>query len=362
MMVREFVRRAHCPPLIFRLTGAVFFSIAIFLIQKGSSIASKQVDIHETMELIGNLKGQLQRLERENDNLMKENSKLIMNDKTLQRKMDDQKKQIGINGGNETSAAKGEKEPNDSDVKLKKENTKMIINDKTLQRKMDDQKKQTGINRENKTSAAKSEKESNDSDVKLKKENIRRRPQVAEETMNDERCALCFFGLPRAYKDMVLPSIVKNVLIPNAHHNCDVYVHFYHQHEEKSGRGNRGGPMDPDEILLLEQAAKDVQKEHGSGRSNDRIPHVAYTNDTEAQFLERRGELLKKYHETVGPKGKRAYFPWKALTYRNNSSLENIVKQWHSIDDVFKLMDVSARVLDVTYSRVGMFQAFRECQ
>jgi hypothetical protein len=151
-------------------------------------------------------------------------------------------------------------------------------------------------------------------------------PQVAEETMNDERCALCFFGLPRAYKDMVLPSIVKNILIPNAHHNCDIYVHFYHQYEEKSGRKNRGGKVDPNEILLLGQAAKDVQKEYGSGRNNHRTLHVAYTNDTEAQFLERRGDLLKKYHETVGPDGKPAYFPWRAFTYQK-SSLDNIVKQ-----------------------------------
>jgi hypothetical protein len=120
------------------------------------------------MELIENLKvqiQQLQHLEGENDKLKKENTKLILNDKTLQHKMDDQKKQIGINRENKTSAAKSEKEPNDSDVKLKKENTKLIINDKTLQRKMDDQKKQIGINRENTPSAATSENEPNDSAV-----------------------------------------------------------------------------------------------------------------------------------------------------------------------------------------------------
>jgi hypothetical protein len=174
--------------------------------------------------------------------------------------------------------------------------------------------------------------------------------------MNDDRCALCFFGLPRAYKDMVLPSIVKNVLIPNARHNCDIYVHFYHQYEEKSGRKNRGGKVDPNEILLLGQAAKDVQKEYGRGRNNHRTLHVAYTNDTEAQFLERRGDLLKKYHETVGPDGKPAYFPWRAFTYQK-SSLDNIVKQWHSINDAFKLMDASSKQFHVTYSRVGMFRS-----
>jgi hypothetical protein len=70
------------------------------------------------MELIENLKMQLQHLEGENDKLKKENNTklVILNDKTLQRKMDDEKKQIGINRENKTSAAKSEKEPNDSDV------------------------------------------------------------------------------------------------------------------------------------------------------------------------------------------------------------------------------------------------------
>ena len=164
-------------------------------------------------------------------------------------------------------------------------------------------------------------------------------PKTKKTTMTDDRCALCFFGLPRAYKDMVLPSLVKNVLIPNAHHNCDVFVHFYHQYEEPSGRKNRGGTVDPNEIRLLEQAAKDVQTQyHGrnnSGHPNHhRMPHVALTNDTEAQFLTKRGALLKKYHDTVGPNGKPSYFPWSAGTY-HKSSLDNIVKQWHSIQSVF---------------------------
>jgi hypothetical protein len=39
---------------------------------------------------------------------------------------------------------------------------------------------------------------------------------------------------------MVLPSIVKNVLMPNARHNYDVYVHFYEQYEAMAGKKNRG--------------------------------------------------------------------------------------------------------------------------
>ena len=78
-----------------------------------------------------------------------------------------------------------------------------------------------------------------------------------------DRCALCFFGLPRAYKTMVLPSIVRNLLLPNARHNCDVYVHYYRVFAEAVGRRNPGRAIDPDAVLLLEEAAKDVaMKEH----------------------------------------------------------------------------------------------------
>jgi hypothetical protein len=126
------------------------------------------------------------------------------------------------------------------------------------------------------------------------------------------RCALCFFGLARAYRSMVLPSIIRNLLIPNARHNCDIYVHYYQQYEEVAGRKNRGGKVDPNEIFLLEQATRAVQRHYGPklGR-NVREPHVAFTYDTEDQFNGTRGVALKRYQQTTLPDGKPAYFPWK---------------------------------------------------
>lgn len=173
-----------------------------------------------------------------------------------------------------------------------------------------------------------------------------------------ERCAFCFFGLPRAYRNMVLPSIVKNILIPNARHNCDVYVHFYEQYEEKSGRKNRGGKVDPHEVFLLEQATKAVQKRYGPrrGRNAGRIPLVEFTYDTEEQFMEKRGDALHRYHHTVKKDGTPAYYPWKTKTY-TNSSIDNMVKQWHSIEFAFKLMDVTAKQHNVIYSRVAMLRS-----
>mmetsp|Transcript_42750 Transcript_42750/g.103395 ORF Transcript_42750/g.103395 Transcript_42750/m.103395 type:complete len:823 (+) Transcript_42750:110-2578(+) len=174
---------------------------------------------------------------------------------------------------------------------------------------------------------------------------------------NKERCALCFFGLPRAYKTMVLPSIVRNLLIPNARHNCDIYVHYYKQYEEEAGRRNRGGKINPDDIFLLEEAAKETAVQYGNkdGRNAGRVPSIQFTYDTDDMFLEKRKELLDKYHNTMGPDGKPAYFPWGTKTY-TSASLDNMVRQWHSIEFAFKLMDFHGKQNGVNYSRVGMFR------
>jgi hypothetical protein len=156
---------------------------------------------------------------------------------------------------------------------------------------------------------------------------------------------------------MVLPSIIRNVLIPNARHNCDIYVHYFQQYEEVAGRMNRGGKVDPNEIFLLEQATRAVHRQYGpqQGR-NVREPHVAFTHDTEDQFNERRGVALKRYQQTTLPDGSPAYFPYKSKTW-TRSSLDNMVKQWHSVECAFKLMSVSARKLKVNYTRVAMFRS-----
>ena len=64
---------------------------------------------------------------------------------------------------------------------------------------------------------------------------------------------------------------------------------------------------------------------------------------------------LKRYHSQVNEDGRPAYYPYNAKTY-TNTSLDNIVKQWHSVEYAFKLMDMSARQQQVSYSRVGMFR------
>jgi hypothetical protein len=195
---------------------------------------------------------------------------------------------------------------------------------------------------------------------------------------DDDRCALLFFGLTRSYSEMVLPSLIENVLKPNARHGCDVYVHFYKQETDIPGRRNEGGDLRPDEIFLLEDAVHSVSREYYNTflveheyrvlpedhRPSYDPPIVAFAHDTPEEFLERRSEQLRKYQEektSVGRKGGPndtvpSYFPWAAKSYQKES-LDNIVRQWHSIQSAFLLMDYTSRQHKISYTRVGMFRS-----
>jgi len=86
---------------------------------------------------------------------------------------------------------------------------------------------------------------------------------------------------------------------------------------------------------------------------------VAFAHDTPEAYQERRSEQMRKYREattTVAGTTVLAYAPWKAKSY-GPESVDNIVKQWHSIQTVFKLMDYTATVRKHSYTRVGMFRS-----
>ena len=142
----------------------------------------------------------------------------------------------------------------------------------------------------------------------------------------ETRCAICFFGLPRSFAAMVLPSMMRNVFMRNAKYGCDYFIHFYQKEEEKAGRAGRGGQLNPEEVLLMKAKIKSAAK-----RTMLKVnpnPAVVFVNDTEADFWEKRGEQVEKYRTTKGEDGQYIYYPWKAKTYHYPESLDNIVKQW----------------------------------
>jgi hypothetical protein len=157
---------------------------------------------------------------------------------------------------------------------------------------------------------------------------------TVEESMSAQvpatsRCAINFFGLPRSFEAMVLPSMNRNVFVRNARFGCDYFIHYYHREEEPGGRAGKGGTLNPDEVLLMKARILNAAKKAKS--TPNRNPAVIFVKDTEEEFWEKRGELVKKYQTTTSSDGNYLYYPWKAKTYRYPESLDNIVKQWYAL-------------------------------
>lgn len=179
-------------------------------------------------------------------------------------------------------------------------------------------------------------------------------------------CAICFFGLPRSFRLLVLPSIVRNVLLPNLENRCDIYLHYFRVDSEEGGRSGVGGVIDPDEVWLLQNATDRVfnglDDDGGGGigsssssNTDRRRVHVSIVGDTNETFWRRRGSQLERYMTDRGPDGKLLYFPWMAKTY-DARTVHNVVKQWHSISEVWQEMERSARRLGREYARVAMLR------
>jgi hypothetical protein len=55
-----------------------------------------------------------------------------------------------------------------------------------------------------------------------------------KQPLEPDRCAINLFGLPRAFRSLTLPSLIKNVIAVNA--DCDYFVHYY-QVTQEAGQG-----------------------------------------------------------------------------------------------------------------------------
>ena len=155
--------------------------------------------------------------------------------------------------------------------------------------------------------------------------------RTSVESLTKEPCAIIFFGLPRSFRSLVYPSIVKHVLRPNAKYQCDIFVHYYNATFEQAGRSGDGGPLDPHEIHLLEQTSS-------SEIDKDNIT-VAFTMTQEADFWTQYKDLLNKTRTVTGPDGNlMMYHPWKEKSYHMTQAA-NVIKMWHSIQEGFRLME-----------------------
>ena len=163
------------------------------------------------------------------------------------------------------------------------------------------------------------------------------------------RCAVNFYGLPRAFESLVLPSIVKNIVAVNP--DCDYYVHYFYMTSEAKGRSGKGGVIDPTEVLLLRDA---ILKE-AIRRGDVVTPIVEFIYDKEEDFWTKYSVLIEKIR-TKKVRGKYLYFPWREKSYQYPVTTDNIVKMWHSIQSSFELMEKFAESNGIDYDMVGMFR------
>ena len=184
------------------------------------------------------------------------------------------------------------------------------------------------------------------------------------------RCALNFYGLPRAFSRIVLPSIVRNILIPNARYQCDIYVYFHALAQEASGRSGHGGSLDLDSVHLIRQAVHRVHEKFQQQQqplthkrqpssTGSPPPRVVIANYTSAEIERQRDALLTKIRTTVHPKTNRSvYVPWtEGFTL---DTIYNVVRMWHAIEGVWDLMMMRTTTAEATihpyYQRVAMFR------
>lgn len=166
------------------------------------------------------------------------------------------------------------------------------------------------------------------------------------------RCAINFWGLPRAFESLVLPSIVENVIKPNAKYQCDYFVHYYHLTEEDAGRSGQGGKLNPEEIFKLRPAVLSATPPLQMVK-----PQVSFTVTKEENFWKQYASLLEKIHNTKDDKGKYLYYPWRARTYKYPMTVDNIIKMWHSIQEAWNFMQSYADANNVKYERVAMLRS-----
>lgn len=139
---------------------------------------------------------------------------------------------------------------------------------------------------------------------------------------HNPNCALLFFGLVKA-ENVTIQSIRDNVIGANA--DCDVFAHTYNVTNVTNSRnGEYGVRVRPEHIYRL-------------------TDHVVMDTDDE-------------FHAVRNVTYYRQFFPPKGSGWLYPTSMDNMIKQWHSIERVWVLMESFGRTYDRTYDRVGIFR------
>jgi hypothetical protein len=165
-------------------------------------------------------------------------------------------------------------------------------------------------------------------------------------------CAINLWGLPRAFRSMVLPSLMKHVISVNAQHNCDYYIHYFNLTYESTSRAGAGGEIKADEIYLIADAIRNVAQAH-----NLPMPHVHFQGTTNEEFETQYKDLIHKVRYEKDGFDQLRYFPWAQKSLDYPGSIDNIIKMWHTIQSAWDLMKQGEAEHNKLYTRVAMIRS-----
>jgi hypothetical protein len=133
-------------------------------------------------------------------------------------------------------------------------------------------------------------------------------------------------------------------------------MHYYHIDGEAASRSGNGGKINPGKVWLLQDAIREVYRQHNNNKNK---PYLSIVSDTNETFWDARGEIIHKFRTTrkENDKNRYKYFPYKAFAYKYPSTMDNVVKQWHSIDAVWNSMEKHIKLNRMKqYNRVAMIR------
>mmetsp|Transcript_23795 Transcript_23795/g.70104 ORF Transcript_23795/g.70104 Transcript_23795/m.70104 type:complete len:311 (-) Transcript_23795:304-1236(-) len=136
----------------------------------------------------------------------------------------------------------------------------------------------------------------------------------------EKRCALLLYGLPKFFKDRSYPTLEAR-LLSRLPFPCDVFVHTYNLHETTNVRNNEAAcRIYPEEVEVAQPVRVEMEDQSV-------VDKVLYN-----EFLE-----LKRYGDA-----------W----FNHYVSLRNVLRQYNSIQQVYKLMEKEQEERGFEYSIV----------
>jgi hypothetical protein len=174
------------------------------------------------------------------------------------------------------------------------------------------------------------------------------------------------YGLPRAFEDHVLPSLIENVIKPNYHYDCDYFVHFFNKTLEDQGRSGVGGSIDATSVLQLKRVIQELYQYRGragTSTAGGGGPTVQFVIDTESDFESERKRHIVGITTNSNDTAINPYLSSfsTGTSQEPLSTVMNVLKMWHSQTKVFELMEQEQQQRqqqqhDSSYTRVAMLR------